>query len=165
MGFQNKHKPTLVLFCGLPGSGKTTTARKCENETDAIRLCTDEWLADLGIDLFDETTRDKLQVRLYMLGKELLQLRQNVILEDGLWLRKERDEKRCDAAALDTHTELHFYDLTFEELWWRISGRNATGGHGIVPISKEQLMSYWSMFERPDEDELSLFDDVIIHKN
>ena len=43
-------KPTLVLMCGLPGAGKSTLARKIERERSIVRLRTDEWMADLGID-------------------------------------------------------------------------------------------------------------------
>jgi len=32
----------LHLICGLPGSGKTTLAKKLEREHTAIRLCPDE---------------------------------------------------------------------------------------------------------------------------
>ena len=52
-------RPALIIFCGLPGSGKTTMARERERETGAVRLSTDEWMADLGIDYFDEM-RDRV---------------------------------------------------------------------------------------------------------
>ena len=35
------------MLCGLPGSGKTTLAKKLENERQAIRLCPDEWVIAL----------------------------------------------------------------------------------------------------------------------
>ena len=36
--------PTLFLTCGLPGSGKTTLAKRIEQERPALRLTADEWL-------------------------------------------------------------------------------------------------------------------------
>lgn len=167
MGFRNIHeqKPTLVLFCGLPGSGKTTTGRAIEKETHAIRLCTDEWLADLGIDLFDEPARDKVQLRLYELAKYLLVRGQNVILEDGLWRQSERDEKLRDAKAIGALVQFHYFDVPFDELLRRLDKRNANGGYGTVPISREQLASYWPLFQRPGDEELSLYDHVIVHRD
>ena len=39
--------PTLFLMCGLPGTGKTTRARRLERERHALRLSPDEWIAPL----------------------------------------------------------------------------------------------------------------------
>ena len=103
-------RPLLILFCGLPGSGKTTIARQRERETGAIRFSTDEWMADLGIDLFDPI-RDSLQARLDRLWKELLERGQSVILEDGTWKRAERDRLRQVASELNAVTEIHCFDL------------------------------------------------------
>lgn len=36
--------PTLHLLIGLPGSGKTTLARRLEAEHAALRLTPDEWM-------------------------------------------------------------------------------------------------------------------------
>ena len=53
----------IILLCGLPGSGKTTLARKLAEEPHAVRLSPDEWLAGFGFDLFDEAAR--LYARLF----------------------------------------------------------------------------------------------------
>src|SRR5215216_3784546 len=58
-------RPNLILVCGLPGSGKTTIARRLEQETGAIRLNVDEWVAALGVDFFDFEFRLRLESRLY----------------------------------------------------------------------------------------------------
>ena len=166
MSFNYKHpqRPLLITFCGLPGSGKTTLAKQLEQETGAVRLNTDEWMAALEVDFFDEEFRDKLQTRLYELGKTLMNLGQSIIVEDGHWRREERDRHREDAKKLGAIVELHYFDLSFDELWRRLEGRNVSGEYGTVPITKEQLQEYWPKFQKPDEAELSLFDRYVVHK-
>lgn len=155
-------RPVLMLFCGLPGSGKTTAARKRERETGAIRFSTDEWMADLGVDYFDEM-RDRLQARLNELWKELLERGQSVILEDGTWKREERDGLRRVAERLNATTEMHYFDIPFAELWRRLDVRNANPAYGTVPITRELLEESWHRIQRPDTAELSLFDRSIVH--
>ena len=155
--------PALILLCGLPGSGKTTVARERERETDAVRFSTDEWMADLGLDYFDEM-RDRVQKRLNALWRDLLRHGRSVILEDGTWRREERDELRRVAKTLDATTEMHYFDIAFDELWRRLQVRNVSPAYGTVPITRELLLESSSRFQRPDEAELSLFDRCIVHR-
>jgi predicted kinase len=156
-------RPTLTLFCGLPGSGKTTLAKRLEQTGKGIRICTDEWQEHLGIDHGNEEFHEKLQARLYELALALLRSGQDVILEDGLWQQSERSQKRADAKRSNARTEMHFFDVPFDELWHRLSYRNNNLASGAVPITRQQLEGYWQLFQPPDEKELQLFDAYTIY--
>ncbi|WP_426503502.1 AAA family ATPase [Dactylosporangium sp. McL0621] len=143
---------TLMLICGLPGSGKTTLAKRLEIEGPAVRLCADEWMAGLGVDLFDVETRVRLERQFWELARRLLTLGQNVILEAGFWLRADRDEKRLGARSLGAAVELHYLDVPLDELARRLEAR------GTPRITREMLDWHMPLFEPPDPDELNLYD-------
>ncbi len=158
----NSSIPTLILFCGLPGSGKTTLAKKLEKQGRGIRICTDDWQADLAMS-HDTTLHATLQRKLYTHALELLGHNQSVILEDGLWKKTERDEKLADAKKYGANTELHFFDLSFKELWNRLHERNQNLPHGAIHIEKEELKKCWSSFQKPTTAELSRFSNVFTY--
>lgn len=148
--------PRLILLCGLPCAGKTTLAKRLEHEVPAVRLCPDEWISDLGVDLFDEPFRARLEARFRRLAADLLRLGQDVVLEFGFWSRAERDELRDMARDLGVAVELRFLDVPFAELVRRLEIRNRTDG--LVVITEEQMVGYARLFEAPDAAELALYD-------
>jgi predicted kinase len=144
-------------MCGLPGSGKTTEARRLAADLGAVRLSPDEWMAALGIDLWDEETRDRLERVFWDLAQDLLRLGQSVILESGFWLRSDRDEKRTGARGIGATVELHYLEKQLEELSRRLERRAATEA-GAVRITRADLERFAASFQPPDAEEMALFD-------
>lgn len=123
-----------------------------------MRLCPDEWLVQLGIDLRDEQARDQLEALFWQQAQRLLQLGQSVILAYGFWGRSEREEKRLGARALRAQVELRVLDPPTDELWRRVEQRNEGGSLRNAPITRQELERWADDFQRPDAAALALFD-------
>lgn len=154
-------QPTLFLTCGLPGSGKTTLARQLEPERDAVRLTSDEWLHRFYPNLSVEdsfTLRWPVHEVQWELTARLLELHCNVVVDWGIWAREERDRFRTEARALGARVVLCLLDPPLEELEERLEQRNATRPAGMFHIDRELLEDSVKKFQRPEAEELGLFD-------
>jgi predicted kinase len=154
-----KSSTRLVLITGLPASGKSTLARELARKLPAIRLNKDQWVAQLGHDVWDDEFRVLLERQLWDLTQELLAQGQSVILEWGHWARVERDEKRLGARALGVGVELHYLDAPLEELIERAQRRNASGEWNAAPMTRAHFEQWATIFQPPDEEELLLYDE------
>ena len=148
----------LVLICGLPASGKSNQARQLAPKIPAIRLNKDDWVTQLGHDVWDDEFRVRIEAQLWALTLELLARGQSVILEWGHWARVERDEKRLAARALGVGVELHYLHAPLEELIERAERRNASGEWTAAPMTRAHFERWATIFQPPDEEEILLFD-------
>jgi len=146
--------PRLFIVCGLPGSGKTTRARSLEEEFHAIRLCPDEWMNDLSIDLYDEVSREKVEALQWKVAQTLLASGLAVVIEWGTWGREERDTLRLRARTLGAAVELHYLTAPVDVLFERIRHRRAE----YPPIKRKDLIRWAEMFQKPTPEEMELFD-------
>lgn len=155
--------PTLTLFCGLPGSGKTTLARRLEAAGDGIRIATDEWQAMIGVPHADSDFHESLQVVLYRHALTLLRAGVDVVLEDGLWTAAERRQKFADARACGARVRFHVFDVDHDTLWERLRRRNARAAPGSAPLTEDDLRWAEGVFEPVTDVELALVDEYVRH--
>jgi predicted kinase len=149
---------TLFLICGLPGAGKTTLAKRIERERPALRFSPDEWIAPLLADSLDQMELDRLRSPMEALQWEIaarvLALGVDVILDWGFWGKEERRDYRRRAEALGARVEVCYLDVEREELWARLSKRNADLPPGTFVVTEAQLNLWHSWFQPPSADEL-----------
>ena len=149
---------TLFLICGLPGSGKTTVAKQLEVSRPGLRLCPDEWITSLLADITDTVEMDRLRTTVesiqWEVAKHSLILGVDVILENGFWSREERFSYRSQAEALGARAKLIYLNVDRDELWARLSKRNADLPPGTFHVREDQLDLWLTWFEPPTADEL-----------
>jgi len=150
-------RPRLIIVCGLPGSGKTTHAKKVEQNLHAVRFCAAQWMKAIGINLWESDVRQRIEKLQWNMARQVLSLGRNVVVEWGTWGRSERDVLRTEARKLGAAVELHFLDVPVDVLFERIRRRNMEA----PPITLEDIQSWSEMFERPTPDEMALFDPPI----
>ena len=136
-------------------------ARSLAAERTGIRLCPDDWLEALDISLWDERLRDRVERLQWELGRELLRADNVVIIEWGTWGRDERDQLRREARILGAQVELVFLDPPLDRLWQRIETR----WQEDPPIPRSDLDRWDEVFQRPDEEELALYDAAVVIKD
>lgn len=147
----------LILLCGIAGAGKTTTAKQLEKR-GAIRMCPDEWLASLGFDIYDADARASVGTLQWQFTQTLLELGLTVVDESGVWRREERDLRRRWAHDHGHAVELRFLDAPVDVLTERVAERNRSLPDGAARI-EPGLVAFWAdRIERPNADELALFD-------
>jgi predicted kinase len=151
-------KARLVIVAGLPGSGKTTLARKLEAGLPGVRMSADDWMNALSINLHAESDRDRIEALQWQLTQRLLKLGNTVIVEWGAWGRWDRDRLRLRARELGALVELHYLTAPLEELYRRICAR----GMEDPPITWEAVQAWGAIIEPPTEEEVALFDSPVL---
>ena len=133
--------PKAFLLHGFLGSGKTTLAKRLEQQQGAVRFTHDEWMSRLyGEDppaaLFDDYA-SRISAVMETMWTRCLDLGTPVILDFGFWSRAER--LRVRSLILEHGGDPVLYSLTCPEhlAWQRIEQRNArlAGSLYITPTT------------------------------
>jgi predicted kinase len=147
-------RPTLFLTVGLPGTGKTTEARRIEVEAQALRLTKDEWIKALYGLANPPSASDVIEGRLIAIGLRALELGINVVIDFGLWSRDERSALRHAAAGLGAAVHMSYSNLPPAEQRRRLDRRHADKPHSTWHMSDQELAQWAAVFDVPTHGEL-----------
>lgn len=147
-------QPTLFFTVGLPGTGKTTAARRIEVEHEALRLTKDEWMKALYGRENPAAAADVIEGRLIQIALRALELGTNVILDYGLWSRDERSALRHAAADVGAVVVICYFELTPAEQAKRLARRVAEAPHETWPMSEQELTEWALKIDIPTPAEV-----------
>ena len=147
-------RPTLFLTVGLPGTGKTTAARRVEVERRALRLTKDEWVKALFGEENPTAAQAVIEGRLIEVGLRALELGIDVVIDFGLWSRHERSALRQAAADRGARVELLHTELEASEQRRRLEQRQSSAPHTTWPMSADELEGWAASFDAPTAGEV-----------
>lgn len=151
------NKPIAYLICGFIGSGKTTFARRLEEETGAVRYTKDEWMVKL---FGNNPPKDKFHEydsRMTELATEMalkcLASGGSVIIDDGFWYRKQRDEIRQKLKDIGAIAKFYYLDTPIDLMKERTVKRSENPPADSFYITEQEFDDYLKMFQPPSNDE------------
>ena len=151
--------PLAVLFVGITGSGKTTIAQALADR-GFTRLSVDEEVHRLhgrhGIDYpehsYFERERPVVEAIRQRLLKEL-EAGNDVVLDHGLWLRKDREAWQDAVREAGGQPVLVYLPTDRAELLQQLTERNQREDANALAVTPEALDDFFARFEPPTADE------------
>lgn len=147
--------PKLYVMVGLPAAGKTTLAHRIEIEHRALRFTPDKWMIPLFGESMANGKRNVLEGRFIATALSALRLGFNVVLDFGVWAKDERTALRWLASTVGAECELVYVAIGEAEQRDRVDQRFATAPESTFPITQSNLDEWRTIFQPPDEEELS----------
>ena len=158
-------KATLHLMVGLPGSGKTTYAKRLEKEISAVRFSPDEWQIKLfGNDINDpehDRRHTAVEEIMWDCAERLLKQNVSVILDFGFWSAEERLALCKTAKSLNVNFAVHFMDVPKDELLKRISFRNQNENEISFTVLPHHIDEWYACFESVTNDERIAYSSIL----
>jgi predicted kinase len=165
-GSQDAAARSVVMMCGIAGSGKSTYAQALERR-GYVRLSIDEAIwAQFGRDAakFDpaeyESHKAAAEETLKKRLVDLMEAGRPVVLDYSFWRRTTRDHYKALVESHGRQWELIYLKASPETLRRRLAVRNKLHGANSVTVSEDLLNRYLAGFEEPaDEGQLTILQD------
>ncbi|MFT6693748.1 MAG: adenylate kinase family enzyme [Neolewinella sp.] len=122
------NKGTLIFFCGKMGVGKSTKAEAIANETKAILISEDDWLAAIYPNLIStiedyKKYSDLLKPQIKKPTQSILQIGQDVLLDFPANTIQQRKWLKEISTEIDAPDILYFLDVSNEVCLEKIKKR------------------------------------------
>lgn len=147
--------PTLFLTVGLPGSGKTTLARRLADEHRILRLSPDEWMGPLFQDGEADGRRDILEGRMIWTAHEVLRSGASIVLDFGCWAADERYAIRSIAELAGAVFDMAYVSVPEPERRARAAQRWREAPESTFPMTDADHDRFRELFQPPAPDELA----------
>ena len=135
----------LLLFCGIPGSGKTTIARLvARSDPNAVHIQTDAIRATIPLPTFSAEESDFVYETATEAAREALD-KGSVVLFDATFGNRKRREKTLDALA-GHYSRADFVFVTCDR---RTALRRNAARAGLAAVPERVVMDMLSRFEEP----------------
>ena len=155
----------VIMTCGKICCGKTTYARKLQEERDAVILSLDEITLSLfpdGAGEMHDVYTLRAEAYLLSLSVQIVRAGTDVILDWGLWTRAQRERIRAFYRECGIPNEIRYLRIGKKEWESRIRGRNSR--HSEDPssyyVDEGLLKKAESLFEEPSEGEADVIVDL-----
>lgn len=147
----------LYLIHGFCGAGKTTFAKKLENQKRAVCFSHDEWMCER----FGKNPPANKFAEYYNIVTEEIKLEaairlsrgQDVILDFGFWTRVDRDAYRAWAQQMGVECVLHAVTADMDIMKERVLNRTKDVPAGQLFIDESAFESFKTRFEMLQDDE------------
>lgn len=144
--------PTLYLFVGYPGAGKTTVAKIIAEATGAVHLWADKERHDRFGDIYQQKDNDALYEQLNKRTAELLEAGKSVVFDTNFNYYKDRESLRQIAREAAAETVL-IWLKTPQELAYRRAITENGGKRMFITMSHEDFERVASHLEPPMDSE------------
>jgi predicted kinase len=156
IGMADQRPATVVMMCGVAGSGKTAFALRLQDE-GFVRLSIDEeiWrrFGRYGLDCdASEYAEHSTVAEQALRGRltELVRDGRDVVLDFSFWQRADRDRYKRLIESVGGRWRLIYLKVNPQELGRRLAERNQRfDANAAFAISAERLAGYLASFEEP----------------
>ena len=154
----NKRQTIAYVVCGFIGAGKTTFARKLENETGAIRITKDEWIIKIfGNKITSDKNFGRYDRNITELATDMafkiLKSGKDVIIDEGYWVKSQRDEIKKKIINVGAKPIFYYVEYPVEKMRERVVARSKNPPVDSFEINGYMFDKYLKYWEPPTKEE------------